>query len=72
MHKEEQLPNPDGWHGAQLSLTIEGNWSTYRSKIIRWERREGMPGLAGPVAAAGNGSMHRSEIIEWERGERQA
>lgn len=35
VHKEEQLPNPEGWHGAQLSLTIEGNWSTYRSKIIK-------------------------------------
>ncbi len=30
MHKEEQLPNPDGWHGSVLSLTIEGNWQYYR------------------------------------------
>uniref|UniRef100_A0A7S3QTQ5 DNA topoisomerase 6 subunit B n=1 Tax=Dunaliella tertiolecta TaxID=3047 RepID=A0A7S3QTQ5_DUNTE len=39
VHKEEQLPNTDGWHGAQLSLTIEGNWSTYRSKIIKYLRQ---------------------------------
>ena len=30
-----QVANPDGWHGAQLSVTIEGNWSTYRAKIIK-------------------------------------
>lgn len=35
MHLEETLPNPEGWHGASLSVTIEGNWSTYRAKIIR-------------------------------------
>ena len=35
IHKEEQLPNSEGWHGAQLSVTIEGNWSTYRAKIIK-------------------------------------
>ncbi len=37
VHKEELQPNPEGWHGAQLSVTIEGNWSTYRAKIIKCE-----------------------------------
>ncbi|KAG1654231.1 hypothetical protein FOA52_005327 [Chlamydomonas sp. UWO 241] len=32
VHKEEILPNVDDWHGAQLSVTIEGNWGTYRAK----------------------------------------
>ena len=35
VHKEEQVPNPDRWHGAQLSVTIEGNWTSYRAKIIK-------------------------------------
>ncbi|KAG2447229.1 hypothetical protein HYH02_007969 [Chlamydomonas schloesseri] len=39
IHLEEQLPNPDGWHGSSLSLTIEGNWSTYRSYILRYLRQ---------------------------------
>jgi hypothetical protein len=39
VHKCEQLPNNDHWHGSQLSVTIEGNWSTYRSKIIKYLRQ---------------------------------
>lgn len=26
----ERRPNPDRWHGAEVSVVIEGNWSTYR------------------------------------------
>lgn len=40
VHKEEMMPNPEGWHGAQLSVTIEGNWPTYRAKIIKCDGRE--------------------------------
>ncbi|PNH07647.1 DNA topoisomerase 6 subunit B [Tetrabaena socialis] len=39
VHLEEQLPNPDGWHGSVLSLTIEGNWTYYRPKVIRYLRQ---------------------------------
>ncbi|GLC57111.1 DNA topoisomerase 6 subunit B [Pleodorina starrii] len=39
VHKEELLPNPDHWHGSVLSLTIEGNWQYYRSKIVRYLRQ---------------------------------
>lgn len=35
VHKVELLPNEEAWHGASLSLIIEGNWSTYKSKIIK-------------------------------------
>jgi hypothetical protein len=35
VHLEETLPNEDGWHGASLSLTIEGHWSFYKAKIIK-------------------------------------
>lgn len=39
VHREAQLPNPDGWHGAQLSLIIEGNWQYYRPKILKYLRQ---------------------------------
>ncbi|KAL6764853.1 topoisomerase VI B subunit, transducer-domain-containing protein [Haematococcus lacustris] len=39
VHHEELLPNTEAWHGASLSLTIEGNWSTYRAKIIKYLRQ---------------------------------
>ena len=35
VHKEQQLPNTDSWHGAQLSVTIEGNWTSYRAKVVK-------------------------------------
>ncbi|MEW5305936.1 MAG: hypothetical protein WDW36_008446 [Sanguina aurantia] len=38
VHKAEKLQN-DSWHGASLSLTIEGNWTYYRSKIIKYLRQ---------------------------------
>jgi DNA topoisomerase VI subunit B len=39
VHKSSQLPNKDSWHGAELSLTIEGNWTYYRSKILKYLRQ---------------------------------
>lgn len=33
MHLEEQLPNPQRWRGAELSVTIAGNWQYYRAKV---------------------------------------
>lgn len=39
VHASSKLPNPDGWHGAQLSVTIEGNWSSYRSKVLKYLRQ---------------------------------
>jgi DNA topoisomerase VI subunit B len=30
VHKAEQQPNPDGWHGTQMGITIEGHWQYYR------------------------------------------
>ncbi|MEW5318661.1 MAG: hypothetical protein WDW38_009866 [Sanguina aurantia] len=38
VHKAEKLQN-ESWHGASLSLTIEGNWTYYRSKIIKYLRQ---------------------------------
>lgn len=39
MHSAAKLPNADGWHGACLSLTIEGNWSSYRAKLLKYLRQ---------------------------------
>uniref|UniRef100_A0A383WIB7 DNA topoisomerase 6 subunit B n=1 Tax=Tetradesmus obliquus TaxID=3088 RepID=A0A383WIB7_TETOB len=39
VHSAAKLPNADGWHGACLSLTIEGNWSSYRAKLLKYLRQ---------------------------------
>jgi DNA topoisomerase VI subunit B len=39
VHSSSKLPNADGWHGAALSLTIEGNWSSYRAKLLKYLRQ---------------------------------
>eukprot|EP00177_Eucheuma_denticulatum_P008854 GFKZ01016072.1.p1 GENE.GFKZ01016072.1~~GFKZ01016072.1.p1 ORF type:complete len:719 (-),score=110.52 GFKZ01016072.1:1545-3701(-) len=31
--------NPEGWSGTKVSVTIEGNWSTYRAKILLYVRQ---------------------------------
>ena len=35
VHLAEELPNQARWHGAELSVTILGNWQYYRAKILR-------------------------------------
>ena len=37
--EEKQLPNPDRWVGAELSLIVEGNMKVYRSKILKYLRQ---------------------------------
>lgn len=37
IHKEES--NPQKWHGAELSVTILGNWQYYRAKVLRYMRQ---------------------------------
>jgi len=39
VHHESKAPNTQSWRGSKLSLTIEGNWSTYRSKILKYLRQ---------------------------------
>ena len=39
VHKAEKPPNVDGWHGAELSVIIEGNWTTYRNKVLSYLRQ---------------------------------
>lgn len=34
IHIHEKRPNPEGWCGAELQVTIEGNWTTYRVSAI--------------------------------------
>ena len=35
----EQVPNEEGWRGTEISLLVGGNWSTYRSYIVRYLRQ---------------------------------
>ena len=37
VHLDEELPNRERWHGAELSVTILGNWQYYRAKVLRWD-----------------------------------
>ncbi|KAI5081155.1 hypothetical protein GOP47_0004338 [Adiantum capillus-veneris] len=39
VHLHEKLDNSFRWHGAEIQVTIEGNWTTYRSKIISYMRQ---------------------------------
>ncbi|KAJ7980726.1 DNA topoisomerase 6 subunit B [Quillaja saponaria] len=35
----EKRENKDRWHGAEIQVVIEGNWTTYRSKILHYMRQ---------------------------------
>ncbi|KAH7436658.1 hypothetical protein KP509_05G029900 [Ceratopteris richardii] len=39
VHLHEKQENSSKWHGAEIQVTIEGNWTTYRSKIISYMRQ---------------------------------
>lgn len=37
--KHERVPNRRGARGSKVSVTIEGNWKTYRAKIVQYIRQ---------------------------------
>ncbi|XP_031494160.1 DNA topoisomerase 6 subunit B isoform X2 [Nymphaea colorata] len=39
VHAHEKLDNREKWHGAEIQVIIEGNWTTYRSKILHYMRQ---------------------------------
>ncbi|TYJ02719.1 hypothetical protein E1A91_A13G248600v1 [Gossypium mustelinum] len=39
IHLHEKRDNKDKWHGAEIQVVIEGNWTTYRSKISHYMRQ---------------------------------
>ncbi|KAL2487876.1 DNA topoisomerase 6 subunit B [Forsythia ovata] len=39
IHVHEKRENMDIWHGAEIQIVIEGNWTTYRSKILHYMRQ---------------------------------
>ena len=39
VHSSEKTPNPGDWHGAELSVIIEGNWTAYRNKVLSYLRQ---------------------------------
>ena len=47
VHSAEKTPNDSAWHGAELSVIIEGNWTTYRNKALSYLRQ---PAIVTPYA----------------------
>ncbi|XP_021593188.1 DNA topoisomerase 6 subunit B isoform X2 [Manihot esculenta] len=39
IHFHEKRKNDDRWHGAEIQVVIEGNWTTYRSKMLHYMRQ---------------------------------
>ncbi|XP_015875948.1 DNA topoisomerase 6 subunit B [Ziziphus jujuba] len=39
IHAHEKRDNKERWHGAEIQVVIEGNWTTYRSKILHYMRQ---------------------------------
>ncbi|XLT01502.1 hypothetical protein HN51_050853 [Arachis hypogaea] len=39
VHVNEKRENKERWHGAEIQVVIEGNWTTYRSKILHYMRQ---------------------------------
>ncbi|CAA0805756.1 DNA topoisomerase 6 subunit B [Striga hermonthica] len=39
IHVHEKRDNEERWHGAEIQIVIEGNWTTYRSKILHYMRQ---------------------------------
>lgn len=39
IHLHEKRENHEKWHGAEIQVVIEGNWTTYRSKILHYMRQ---------------------------------
>ncbi|PIN23541.1 DNA topoisomerase (ATP-hydrolyzing) [Handroanthus impetiginosus] len=39
IHVHEKRTNVERWHGAEIQIVIEGNWTTYRSKILHYMRQ---------------------------------
>jgi DNA topoisomerase VI B subunit len=39
IHLHEKKGNKEKWHGAEIQVVIEGNWTTYRSKILHYMRQ---------------------------------
>lgn len=39
IHVHEKRDNKERWHGAEIQIVIEGNWTTYRSKILHYMRQ---------------------------------
>ncbi|CAA2965583.1 DNA topoisomerase 6 subunit B isoform X1 [Olea europaea subsp. europaea] len=39
IHVHEKRENKERWHGAEIQIVIEGNWTSYRSKILHYMRQ---------------------------------
>jgi DNA topoisomerase-6 subunit B len=34
--KKQVLPNPEGWRGTEITVTISGHWGNYRSRVLKY------------------------------------
>ena len=50
----QQMPNDGGMRGSELALVVGGNWSTYRSYIVRYLRQMA---VITPYAARNSGAI---------------
>ncbi|KAL7615898.1 hypothetical protein Lser_V15G04456 [Lactuca serriola] len=39
IHLHEKIGGMENWHGAEIKVVIEGNWTTYGSKILEYMRQ---------------------------------
>lgn len=39
IQKHERRENSSNWHGTKVTVIIEGNWTTYRAKILQYMRQ---------------------------------
>eukprot|EP01134_Creolimax_fragrantissima_P002842 CFRG2842T1 len=37
--RHDEVPNPDQWRGSEISVVIEGAWTSYRAKILSYMRQ---------------------------------
>ncbi|KAG5594975.1 hypothetical protein H5410_036207 [Solanum commersonii] len=39
IHIHDKWENKDWWHGSEIQIVIEGNWTTYQSKVLHYMRQ---------------------------------
>mmetsp|Transcript_87886 Transcript_87886/g.250539 ORF Transcript_87886/g.250539 Transcript_87886/m.250539 type:complete len:182 (-) Transcript_87886:2553-3098(-) len=36
IEKHDQRVNPEGWRGSEITVTVAGNWTTYKSRVTAY------------------------------------
>ena len=69
VHKEEKKPNTTKWHGAELSVTIEGNWTSHRQYVLAYLRQLA---IVTPYAALDFDTSPRTQPVAQRRESRHS